>query len=139
MKYILEDEYEYDFELIGICCHEKDYRLCWAINNLFKIALEKSNECIEIILNKSKNHSANFSFFKYDSENQLTSCYLIKNKSDNHILISEKQHVDYLFMIKSSEKINYDDILVKLRTIPFVLTAHNIIVNQLKSKEYLIF
>jgi len=86
--------------------------------------------------NKGK---SNFSFFKYGSENQLTSCYLIKNKSDNHILISEKQHVDYLFMIKSSEKINYDDILVKLRTIPFVLTAHNIIVNQLKSKEYLIF
>ena len=139
MKYFLEDEYEYDFELIGICCHEKDYRLCWGINNLFKISLEKSNETIEIILNKSKNHIANFSFFKFDSDNQLTTCYLIKNKSNNQLLITEKKHVDYLFMIKSSEKINYDDILVKLNNIPFVLTAHNIIVNELKTKEYLIF
>ena len=139
MKYFLEDEYEYDFELIGICCHEKDYRLCWGINNLFKISLEKSNETIEIILNKSKNHIANFSFFRFDSDNQLTTCYLIKNKSNNQVLITEKKHVDYLFMIKSSEKINYDDILVKLNNIPFVLTAHNIIVNELKTKEYLIF
>jgi hypothetical protein len=42
-------------------------------------------------------------------------------------------------MVKSAEKKKYDYYLKKLREIPFVLTAHNVIVEQLKSKENLIF
>ena len=32
MKYYLDDTYEYDFLLLGISCHERDYRVSWALN-----------------------------------------------------------------------------------------------------------
>ena len=35
MKYTLLEEYDYDFTLIGISCHAKDYRICWSINQRF--------------------------------------------------------------------------------------------------------
>ena len=49
MKHLLEEEYEYDFKLLGICCHEKDYRLCWAVNSTLDLNLSKSNKGIELI------------------------------------------------------------------------------------------
>lgn len=139
MKYLLEDEYEYDFELFGICCHEKDYRLCWAVNNLLNISLEKSDEQIEVIFNKTSKPNANFPMFKHTVENQLTTYFLIGNRCQNSWLIPEKQHVDYFLMVKSSEKTNNRKLLDELRSIPFILTAHNVVVEQLKSKEHLIF
>jgi hypothetical protein len=139
VKYILDEEYEYDFDLLGICCHEKDYRLCWALNNLLKISLEKSKEEIEIIFSKSSKPNARFPLFKFTSENLINKYYLIGNKFENSWLIPEKQHVDYFLMLKSSEKINCIEILEKLQSIPFVLTSHSIAVDQLKSKKNLIF
>ena len=47
MKYHLEEEYEYDFDLYGISSHEKDYRICWAINNSLGLSLERTTENIE--------------------------------------------------------------------------------------------
>jgi hypothetical protein len=139
MKYILEEEYEYDFDLLGICCHEKDYRLCWALNNILNISLEKSNEDIEIIFNRSSKPNANFPLFTFQTENLLSTYFLIGNKCDYNWLIPEKQHVDFFLMIKSSEKIACQEISKKLQSIPFVLTAHTIVVDELKSKEHLIF
>ena len=42
-------------------------------------------------------------------------------------------------MIKSDEKKSYNFYLNKLRSIPFILTANHVVVEQLKSKENLIF
>ena len=53
MKYYLEDAYEYDFLLIGISCHEKDYRLSWALNQNLSLQLIKEKEDIEVFINKT--------------------------------------------------------------------------------------
>ena len=42
MKHFLENDFEYTFQLIGISCHEKDYRLCWAINQKLALNLKKT-------------------------------------------------------------------------------------------------
>ena len=139
MKYLLEETYEYDFDLLGICCHEKDYRLCWAVNNKLNLSLEKSRSDIEVIFSKKTKKNANFPVFKYKTENKLTTYFLIGNKSESSWLIPEKQHVDYFLMIKSSDKKSNKELLKNLREIPFVLTAHTVVVDQLRSKEHLIF
>ena len=139
MKYLLEDDYEYDFNLLGICCHEKDYRLCWAINNTLGLSLTKSKDNLELIFPKASKGPAYFSVFKHSMENKEITYYLIGNKFENQWLIPEKQHVDYFLMIKSNEKNNPSPLLNKLRSIPFILTAHTVIVDQLRSKENLIF
>ena len=139
MKYLLEEEYEFDFNLLGICCHEKDYRLCWAVNSTLNLNLSKSNEDIELIFNKESKPDAKFSVYSFTNKNNSDEYYLISNKFQRTWLIPEKSHFDFFLMIKSDEKKSYNFYLNKLKSIPFILTANHVVVEQLKSKENLIF
>ena len=139
MKHLLEEEYEYNFKLLGICCHEKDYRLCWAVNSTLDLNLSKSNKGIELIFNKKSKPNANFSKFSYINDVNSNEYYLIGNKCERSWLIPEKSHIDFFLIVKSDEKKTFDYYLKKLRKIPFILTAHSVVVEQLKSKENLIF
>ncbi len=139
MRYLLEEDYEFDFNLLGICCHEKDYRLCWAINSTLNLNLSKASEDIELIFNKESKPDANFSIYSYTSKYNSDEYYLISNKCQRTWLIPEKSHFDFFLMVKSDEKKSYNFYLNKLRSIPFILTANHVVVEQLKSKENLIF
>ena len=139
MKYHLESNYEYDFSLFGICSHEKDYRLCWAVNSTLNLNLSKSNEDIELIFNKESKPDAKFSVYSFTNKNNSDEYYLISNKFQRTWLIPEKSHFDFFLMIKSDEKKSYNFYLNKLKSIPFILTANHVVVEQLKSKENLIF
>jgi len=139
MKYLLEEDYEFDFNLLGICCHEKDYRLCWAINSTLNLNLSKASEDIELIFNKESKPDANFSIYSYHNKFNSEEYYLISNKCQRTWLVPEKSHFDFFLMVKSDEKKSYNFYLNKLRSIPFILTANHVVVEQLKSKENLIF
>ena len=95
MKYLLEEDYEFDFNLLGICCHEKDYRLCWAINSTLNLNLSKASEDIELIFNKESKPDANFSIYSYTSKYNSDEYYLISNKCQRTWLIPEKSHFDF--------------------------------------------
>ena len=138
MKYTLEEEYEYDFRLIGISCHEKDYRICWGLNNRLRLSLAKEEEEIEVLIKKTNEFSkhALYSYFQEDTENEFT---LLSNRSNTGYLVPEQAHADYLFMIKESYDVNILELISKIKLIPFVLTAFEVKVKDLKSKENLIF
>jgi hypothetical protein len=138
MKYLLEEDYDFDFKLYGISCHSKDYRLCWSMNNSLGLKLEKEEAEIELITKKSDGKSAHavFSYFCEELQNQF---YLLVNRTSNGLLIPEKPQADYLLMIKESYELNPNEILTKIKSIPFVLTAFAIEVESLKSKKNLIF
>ena len=139
MKHLLEEKYEFDFNLFGICCHERDYRLCWAVNSTLKLNLSKSKNDIELILNSNSRPNAKFPVFAFTNSVSSDEYYLIKNKCHSTWLIPEKSHFDFLLLIKSDEKKSYNFFLNKLNTIPFILKANYVIVEELKSKENLIF
>ena len=139
MRYILEEEYEYDFDLLGICCHEKDYRLCWAINSNLNLSLSKTRETIDVMFSKKENRIGAFTIFKHENADENESLFLIANKSIYGSLIPEKNHVDYFLLVKNSSDIKPHQFIDKINSIPFVLTAQEIDVNVLKSKENLIF
>ena len=139
MKYHLENDYEYDFSLFGICCHEKDYRLCWAINSSLKLSLSKTRETIDVMFSKKENRVGAFTIFKHEKSDGNESLFLIANKSIYGSLIPEKNHVDYFLLVKNSSDIKPNQFIDKINSIPFVLTAQVIDVNVLKSKENLIF
>ena len=138
MKYTLEEEYEYDFRLIGISCHEKDYRICWGLNNGLRLSLAKEEKGIEVLIKKTNEFSkhALYSYFQEDTENEFT---LLNNRSNAGYLLPEQAHADYLFMIKEIYDANIVDLISKIKSIPFVLTAFEVKVKDLKSKENLIF
>lgn len=137
-KFKLEIEYDYDFVLIGIASHEKDYRICWAINNKLGFDLKKTED-LEI-KDKKQTESSMFSMYMYENTEQYSEYYVIANRSANGLLVPEQKQVDYFLMIRGTvtdEQV--EDIIKQLREVNLVLTAYEIDPNQLRSKQNLLF
>lgn len=134
-KLTLELEEDYEFELIGINCHVKDYRLCWEINEALNLDFIKEED-YEII---NKGQKRQYSFYAYLDEENYIDYYLISNRGSQGRLIPEEKS-DFLLLIKGniqSEELN--QIKLKLPKIKNILTAYPIKVDKLKSKRNLIF
>ncbi len=138
MKYALDEEYDFDFHLLGISCHEKDYRICWAVNQVLGTNLAKEEDDIEVILKKNNRCSLHAMFTHFDEETE-TEFRLIANRSTLGVLIPEKAQADYLLMVSENAEYSIEEIRGKINEIAFVLTSFVVDVHSLKSKENLIF
>ena len=162
-KHTLEIEYDYDFVLIGISSHEKDYRLCWTLNNKLNIDLVKK-ESLEI-KGKKQTTPSYFSFFMFDNPDAFMEYSVIANfseskslaltettlfategksktssQSENEFLIPEHKQMNYLFVIRGElENEEVNEIIQEIKNIDIVLTAIRIDPKSLKSKQNLIF
>lgn len=137
-KFELEEEYEFDFFLLGISSHEKDYRICWAINNILEISLEKEDRDIEVSVKKSNRTSLHSMYTFYD-DNQETIYRLIANRSNLGFLVPESPQADYFLHISDGYHLDFEKISTLINHIPFVLTTFKIDPESLKSKKNLIF
>lgn len=159
-KHTLKIEYDYDFVLIGISSHAKDYRLCWALNNVLEVEFTKI-ESLEI--NTKKDTPSFFSLFKYENEDEFIEYFVLANWSENKmfeakeytlfakkgkessstehgILIPEQKQMNYFFVIRGEfEDDKVEEIMKKIKSIDVVLTAVEIDVAALKSKKNLVF
>ena len=137
-KFKLEIEYDYDFVLIGICSHEKDYRVCWALNNKLGFDLRKTEE-LEIKEKKLAEPSL-FSMYVYENPEQYMEYYVIANRSVNGMLVPEQKQADYFLLVKGTVTDEQVENLVgQLREVSIVLTAYEIDPSQLRSKQNLLF
>ena len=131
-KLLLENDY--DFFLFGISCPERSFRLCYALNNQFKVSFSKSSDME--LHEKNQTVSARFPVFTYRDEEMFTDYRVIINKADNKFLVPEFKQADYLLMIQGglpgSEK---NAILKKIKDVSFVQTAFEIDPKKIKSKE----
>ena len=137
-KFKLTIEYDYDFLLIGIACHEKDYRVVWSINTHLKTDLKKADDLK--IEQKKKTPIQQFSFYEYIDEEFYREFFLIANRSEGGMLVPEQKQVDYFLMVKGSlkseEKIMF---MQQLKKINIVLAAYDINPANLLSKQNLLF
>ncbi len=131
----LDFEYDYDFQLIGLFCHFKDYRLAWALNKNFELSFVK--QAPYTITNKEEQQ--NFSYYTYSIEHQELFYYLLSNRSDNGLLIPEKKDIDYFLIIdgvyERSRKREFIGELCKLNE---VLSAIEVNPKELRSKQNLL-
>lgn len=136
-KYKLIWEEDYGFDLIGICSSYTDYRLCWTINNAISTQLQKGED---YALKNKKDGEFFFSFYEYIDEETRTEFYLVKNQSYNYKkLIPEQDKIDYFLIIKNNYNYNIEQLVSDLKTIESVMTAFVFDVENLKSKDNLIF
>lgn len=132
-------DYEFDFTLIAVLSNAREYKLAWSINKHLHIRLVKENDLHFNFLNQQNLIVSNYKF-----ATEHTTFRLLKNKSvqegSNAFLIPELRGFDYLIMIQGVgdffESINVDQ---ALREIPLVQYISKVNINQLKSKENLIF
>lgn len=156
-KHTLEIEFDYDFVLIGISSHEKDYRLCWTINNALNLQLTKQ-ESLEI-KGKKQTTPSFFSFFLFEKQDDFIDYAIIANlsesktveqttstlfdaldESDNEYLIPEQKQMNYFFLIRGEiENEEVNEIIQQIKEIENVQTAVRIDVKGLRSKQNLIF
>ena len=137
-KFQLEVEYEYDFDLIGISCHARDYRLCWALNNQFGINLNKDKIDYDLKTKKQK-ETNHHSLYRYVNEEDHVEYILLLNKSGSSVILPEQKSADFLFILKNNFSIEVDELLQELKKIDLIQTAFKIDIDALKSKENLIF
>ena len=135
-KFTLNIEEDYEFSLIGISCHAKDYKLCFEFNKLLEVDFIRTED-LDI---DSKKTQGNYSLYEYIDEDNFMDYYLISNRSSKGVLIPEHKTIDYFLLLKGATNDDItDDMIQKISTLQIVLTAYKIDVDTLKSKQNLIF
>lgn len=137
-KITLEIENDYDFILLGISCHAKDYRLCWALNKTFGFNFTKTEDFE--VKNKKLAGAVAFSQYIFDVEEEYKSFTLLGNRSEAGMLVPEQKQADYLLVLKGGFTDNdVNEFIAKINSVDFVLTAFEIEVSSLRSKQNLLF
>lgn len=150
--YKISDEfYDDSFVLIALHCSLEDYALAYAMNKVFKANFKRTKLDLDIL--------SGVSFPMFEWQNELADQYftLITNNSvqeedqeseglfqyevsyTTHHLISEHKEVDYFLKIEQDNAVSEPKIVQSILTIPKVITAYEIDIENLKSKNNLIF
>ena len=133
----ISEEDKFDFALIGIICHHRDYRICMSLNNKLEINLSKQDEYV--VFNNKRMEDQSFSFYEYVNEEE-DRYNLISNKSLKGFLLPEQNQIDYLFLIRYVRmEVDVTEILKQLKQIPIILGAYKLDTSKLKSRENLVF
>ena len=134
----LHIKHDYNFIVLGISCHEKPYRLCWALNNQLQSAFSKDND-IELV-EKGRREKTLFPVFSFHDESKITSYKVIANKTNNKLLVTEYKQADYLLIIQGEAAyIEKNSVIKKINEVGFIQTAFEIPVEKIKSKDLFIF
>lgn len=134
-KFTLDIEYDYDFSLVGLCCHARDYKLCWAMNNYLGFNFVRQDN-LKLV---AKAHTAEFSHFTFEDEDKRLEYSLISNRGNGSILVPEHKQADYLLKLNGAIGQNQlNELVNKLKGLELVLTAYPIDINTLKSKQNLL-
>ncbi|GAA3644013.1 IPExxxVDY family protein [Flavivirga jejuensis] len=156
-KLILDNVFEEDlYTLIAIHCTLEDYRLAYLLNKHLGISLVRKPLDLDY-----QNKKSTYSIFEWEDNKQQTIWNLVSNvcKTEDYrqrrneslfdseekitrtaYLIPEYKTVNYFLKIDNeidSSKEKY--ILNNVLKAPQIATAYNIDINQLKSKDNLIF
>jgi hypothetical protein len=132
-------DYEFDFTLFALLTDLREYKLAWHINQALHIRLVKEEDLRFNFLN-----SQNLIISNYKFATEHTTFRLLKNKSvqdgSNIFLIPELSQFDFLIMLQGvGDFFEGIDVEKALKEIPLVQYLSNVNINQLKSRENLIF
>lgn len=155
-KLLVDDFYDTSFALIAIHCRLEDYRLAYLLNKHLDLNLKRKAQDLDY-----KYFAASYAIYEWDDIALDTTWNLVSNvckreedtlqssgslfDNQNTImktynLLPEFKNVDYLIKV-SNENQNFNEkrILNNIQSIPQIITSYTIDVNQIKSKDHLIF
>lgn len=158
-KLIMDDDGKETFSLLAIHCSEESYILAYLLNKHLGFQLKREQLDLNYVNNGLE---VSFPLFQYENHDQYTVYNLVANKckstaahvnssgglffddaSDKTVithLIPEYNKVDYFLKIHSEyEKIVLRNIITKINDIKRIVSAYEVGVDNLKSKNNLIF
>ena len=108
-KLKLEDQNSTDFRGLGIVSAEKDYRLCYFLNNELGLDFDKSVNIAFFDPGKKKRTPVSC-YIHQDTENGQI-LYLVKNRQEGFFMVPEMKQADFLFL----EPMNQTNSLKKIK------------------------
>ena len=135
MIHTLEFEVEFDFQVIGLSCHAKDYRMAWMLNK--ELALDFSRE--EEIEIPQKNGTSAHSCYHCDLDEGRIHLYLMRNRSENGYFMAEIPQVDYLLKVEGAEESEFQELIQSVRGMDQVIYTLQISPEKYKSGVNLLF
>ena len=137
-KVTLDVAYDFDFILLGISCHEKDYRLSWALREKLNIDLCRGEDLI--IQPRKSSKQEVYAVFEHIHEENDLGIFLVANRFESFYLIPEHKSFDYFLIARGGYDAEFGEEMQKrIREIPFVLAVIAVNPQTLKSKQNLIF
>lgn len=155
-KLLVDDFYDASYSLLAIHCRLEDYRLAYLLNKHLKLNLRREPQDLDY-----KYFAAAYSIFEWNDEEHFTTWHMVSNVCkkeedslqssgllfstnekvlNTYYLLPELKKVDYLIKISNDDRyFDEKEVLEKIQTIPQIITTYTIDVDQLKSKENLIF
>ena len=145
-KLLVDDFYDTSFALIAIHCRLEDYRLAYLLNKHLKLNLKRREHDLDY-----NYFDASFAIFEWQNEKIDRVWNLVANvcKKEEAALQSSGslfdnqttvKTVDYLIKISNEDRhFNEKHVIDIIQTIPQIITTYSIDIDQLKSKEHLIF
>lgn len=148
---IIDDFYEDSFTLLALHSSMEDYAIVYALNLCLKSSFKRSSQDLDI------SDQISFPIFEWKDESNDSYWTLINNFSvqeDNlvrsglfenepsfttHHLVPEHKDADYLLKVEHDDVNLEKDTVKQLLTVPSIITAYVLDVDQLKSKNNLIF
>lgn len=137
----LEITYEFNFDLIGIVCSERSFKLAWLLNQLLGINLIRQKDLELEYIEGSILKIANFQFNTEHDTYQL-----LKNKAHwslhttKPFLLPELKEYDYFLIIDNMTKmIDVEAIKQAVSQLPVVQYCLSIDLNTVKDRENLLF
>ena len=136
-----------DFELFHIYCHQKDYRLCHALNEHFRCNFRRISDFAE---DKKRPDLPTYSQFTYSDDITHKEYFLISNQpcvkelvtregdlfptEQPELLIPEVSKVDYFFQLYGQfEEYELEDIEDQLNMISMINAAKRVDTESLKA------
>ena len=134
-SFTLDMVYDYDFFLMGISSHFRDYRLCWHLNKYFDWDLiRQDDQCFSV-----SNNTLSFSHFAFIDEDQDVVYTVLSNRGEKGFLIPEKKVLDFFLLIDGNiSQTALASIQQDLNTIEGINAVQRIDANALASKQNLI-
>ncbi|MGJ8659359.1 IPExxxVDY family protein [Cellulophaga fucicola] len=148
---ISEDFFEDSFSLIALHSSLEDYAIGYNLNLFLKANFKRAKIDLDV------NQRISFPFFEWEDVDNHNNWTLISNHSKieeqeeqgglfgselsytTHYLVPEYKDVDYFLKIEQEDKQIVAAILKQIVSIPKIVTAYSIDVDNLKSKNNLIF
>ena len=137
----LDGGYSIDFELFGLVCNKKEYKLAWHLNNAMDISLVKQDD---IKIEYADNTSILISNYLYQTDYLMIE--LLQNKLVGsgsivkQLLMPELKQFDYLLKFKDeTDELTSENVNAIIKEIPIIEYAVRLNFETLKSKENLLY
>jgi len=124
------------YSLLGISSHENDYRISWALNEHMGFRFSKIENVT--FFHQKFGESLEFSQYVYKDEENTLTYRLISNRCDNGFLLEEYKNIDFLFLVDAIEKSKIQQLVIQMKTTPFVSAVFQIDFELLKNRNRLL-